>query len=265
MAFPKTIQEFARFMEGKHIDDCFILIQRIRELQDATRAKSQDSIQRLVEIVRSAEGLSSRILRAAGVQTLREDELHYAILKLGADEVRDISLRHAYRSTAASADRFRKDLWNFNFCHALVADHCRKLLKIEGEAYLPALLERLGVIIFHQYFGAEYQQLREAKDPSSTLYARETAALGYNSIDVGAQMLRLWGLEALEPALSSQLNPAAEIDQVRYFARSITARITKAFHDGVTYDPAVIDPLAKALGPDYHVKAIEHLRSALLR
>jgi hypothetical protein len=33
----------------------------------------------------------------------------------------------------------------------------------------------------------------------------------------------------------------------------------------VTYDPAVIDPLAKALGSDFHVKAIEHLRSALLR
>ena len=167
MAFPKTLPALLLFMEGKHIDDCFVLMQRIRDINEATKAKSQDSVQRLIEIVKSAEGLSTRILRAAGVQTLRADELHYAILKLGTNEVRDISLRHAYGSMAGSADRFRKDLWNFNFCHALVADHCRKLLGIEGEVYLPALLERLGVIIFHQYHGPEYRQLRETRSPAA--------------------------------------------------------------------------------------------------
>jgi HD-like signal output (HDOD) protein len=265
MAFPKTLQEVLLFMEGKHIDDCFFLMQRIREISEATKDGSQESVQRLVEIVKSAEGLSTRILKAAGVQTLRQDELHYAILKLGTTEVRDISLRHAYRSTSATTDRFRRDLWNFNFCHALVADHCRKLLTVEGEAYLPALLERLGVIVFHQYYGPEYRQLRESLNSSTNLYAHETATLGYNSIDVGAQTLHLWGLEALTAPLANQLTPATEIDKVRYFARSITSKITNLFPDGVTYDPAVIDPLAKALGSDFHVKAIEHLRSALLR
>jgi HD-like signal output (HDOD) protein len=265
MAFPKTLPDLLLFMEGKHIDDCFVLMQRIRDINEATKAKSKESVQRLVEIIKSAEGLSTRILRAAGLQTLREEELQYAILKLGSEEVRDISLRHAYGSTAGSADRFRKDLWSFNFCHALVADHCRKLLGVEGEVYLPALLERLGAIILHQYYGPEYRQLRDAQSPSTTLYAHETAVLGYNSIEVGAHTLELWGLQELAAPLAGQLTPATEIDQVRYFARSITARITNLFNDGVTYDPAVIDPLARALGPDFHVKAIKHLRSALLR
>jgi hypothetical protein len=79
------------------------------------------------------------------------------------------------------------------------------------------------------------------------------------------QTLELWGLQELAAPLAGQLTPATEIDKVRYFARSITARIANLFNDGVTYDPAVIDPLARALGPDFHVKAIKHLRSALLR
>lgn len=252
-------------MEGKHIDDCFSLMQRIRDINEATKARSNDSIQRLVEIVKSAEGLSTRILRAAGVPALREDELQYAILKLGAEEVRDISLRHAYGSTAASADRFRKDLWNFNFCHALVAEHCRSLLGVGGEVYLPSLLERLGMIVLHQYHGPEYRQLRESKDPSATLYEHETAMLGYNSIEVGVHTLELWGLQELAAPLAAQLTPATDIDRVRYFARNVTTRITNLFNDGVVYDPAVIDPLAKALGPDYHARAIDHLRTALLR
>jgi HD-like signal output (HDOD) protein len=165
MAFPKTLPALLLFMEGKHIDDCFVLMQRIRDINEATKARSQESVQRLAEIIKSAEGLSTCILRATGVQRLREEELHYAILKLGSDEVRDISLRHAYRRTSGSADRFRKDLWNFNFCHALVADHCRKLLGVESEVYLPALLERLGVIILHHYYGPEYRQLRDAQSP----------------------------------------------------------------------------------------------------
>ena len=74
MAFPKTLQEVLLFMEGKHIDDCFFLMQRIREISEATKDGSQESVQRLVEIVKSAEGLSTRILKAAGVQTLRQDE-----------------------------------------------------------------------------------------------------------------------------------------------------------------------------------------------
>jgi hypothetical protein len=115
MAFPKTLPALLLFMEGKHIDDCFVLMQRIRDINEATKARSQESVQRLAEIIKSAEGLSTCILRATGVQRLREEELHYAILKLGSDEVRDISLRHAYRRTSGSADRFRKDLWNFNF------------------------------------------------------------------------------------------------------------------------------------------------------
>lgn len=265
MAFPKTLPALLLFMEGKQIDDCFFLMQRIRDINEATKAKSKESVGRLVEIVKSAEGLATRILRAAGVPTLREDELHYAILKLGSEEVRDIALRHAYGSTAGSADRFRKDLWNFNFCHALVAEHCRRLLGVEGEAYLPALLERLGVIILHQYHGPEYLQLRNSRNPSTTLYEHETAVLGYNSIDVGVHTLELWGLQELAAPLAGQLTPATDVDRVRYFARSVTARITNVFNDGAVYDPAVIDPLAAALGPDFHVKAIEHLRAALLR
>ena len=265
MALPKTLPALLLFMEGKHVDDCFALMQRIRDINEATKAKSNDSVDRLVEIIKSAEGLTTRILRAAGVQTLRSEELNFAILKLGANEVRDIALRHAYGSTAGAADRFRKDLWNFNFCHALVADYCRKLLGVEGEAYLPALLERLGVIILHQYFGPEYRQLRDSRNSSTTLYAHETEVLGYNSIEAGVHTLELWGLQELAAPLSTQLTPVTEIDKVRYFARNITARITNLFRDGVTYDPAVIEPLAKTLGPDFHAKAIEHLRTALLR
>ena len=265
MSIPKTLPAMLQFMEGRHVDDCFLLMQRIRDLNEATRARSQDSIQKLVDIVKASEGLATRILRAAGVQSLHPDELNFAILKLGTQEVRDIALRHAYGSMAGSGDRYRTDLWNFNFCHALVADHCRKLLGLDGEVYLPALLERLGVIILHQYFAADYRAVREGRGAAESLYDRERAALGYTSIEVGAHTLELWGLGELAAPVEAQLTPASDLDRVRYFARFLAGRMAPVFADGVAYEPEVLEPLAQALGADFQSRAVEYLRMALRR
>ena len=177
--------------------------------------------QQLAGLIENDPALTTRVLSIVNspVFGLRREvtSLQQAVAFLGISGVRTVSLgfslakgllRSAWRDIRAEAS------WKRAVTAAAVARDLAVLQHLvqKEEAFLGALLQDIGILALREVLGTEYEELivRHGTEHGE-LVAAEQAQLGCDHAEVGAWLLRDWGLPSLFGALvGASHDPTAE-------------------------------------------------------
>jgi len=267
MNFPPNIAELLAFLDTQKIDDDLSVLQTISALSRHLAAENV-SYETIADIVQQSEPLALEIVAAVGAPRSTHLPVLEALLLLGQTRIKKIITLHSFRQIhrtfqpAVPRDIHRKNVWTFSYCHALLAQRCQEACGVEGDVYLPALLERAGVIIFNQFFFEAYSDSLAGKPAHCSRYDWEREKLGYDSIEVGARYLEHLKIDDLAGQVRTQLAPQTEADAIRYFARHLTRAKVPVFFDDVALDEAIIAGIRNKLEPDFEHAAVLYLKTA---
>lgn len=265
--FPETVDDVLAILDSQKVDDSLNVLHLLTALAYHLR-REHASFETIADIVRQSEPLSVEIIKAAGFPRGESPTVLAALLRLGTRRIQRLVADHSFRQihrtfrSQSPQDINRNNVWTFSYSHALLAQRCDDACGGGGDVHLPALLERTGIIIFNQFFFEPYAELLLAKPRERSRYEWEDEHLGYNSIEVGARYLEHLGIPDLAGKVRTQFVPQSDADEIRYFARYLTAAKVPIFRDDVTYDPAIIARVAERLGADFERTAVDYLRTA---
>jgi hypothetical protein len=268
MNFPPNITALVRFLDAQKIDDSLSVLHTITALSRHLAVQNA-SYEEIADIVEKSEPLTMDILAAAGGSTRGSSPtVLEALLQLGNTRIKKIVTLHSFRQihrtfqTKTARDVHRNNVWSFSYSHALLSQRCHDACGNDGDAYLPALLERTGVILFGQFFFDAYSALIASKPDNCNRYDWEMMHLGYNSIEVGARYLEHLKIDDIAARVRAQLKPRSESDEIRYFARHLALAKVPVFFDDVVYDEEIIARVRERLGPEFEEGAVLYLKSA---
>lgn len=175
------------------------------------------------KIVESDTGLAARLLKIANSPlwglSQKIESIRHALTIVGREELKLLALSTVVR------DSFRnisKDLIDLNsFWHNSVAcgvisreigrlNNCPNLERY----FMAGMLHNIGsLVIFNKTPKTSIEILSECEQQNETLFVIENQILGYNHCDVGAGLLKLWGIPSpLVEATLHHHDPIAAVE-----------------------------------------------------
>lgn len=162
-------------------------------------------IPKLQSLLAQDPALSARVLRAANSPCYARGQqvktLSRALVLLGAKTTSVMALSFSLKATVDKSRQIQNAFpWDEYWRHSIVAAvSCRSLARIQRlwnpeEAFFCGLLSRIGQIALATAAPDTYQHALKAADgklPTSTI---ERESLGFSQQEVGASLLRSWGL-----------------------------------------------------------------------
>ncbi len=186
----------------------------IELLQDGDNNK-----QEIADVVSHDPGLLARVLHAANNSSdgsSREIvDAYDAVSAINDNELRTII------TTATAIDSFQNvdtdlvdinDFWNHSVCCGLaariLAERCEKANP--EHAFIAGVLHDIGqLVIYHALPQLATEVLRKAGEPEAYRYRAEKEIIGITHADVGAELLKSWGLpEYLHEVVQFHHEPA---------------------------------------------------------
>lgn len=198
----------------------------------------------LAEVIANDTALSSAIVRAinSSFYGLRRKvaSVRQAIALLGLQSVQTLvlglSLANAVPAEARAADLtayWRRCVYSAAAARALAA---RFLPGSVEDCFIAALLMDLGTLVLDQALGERYGQVSRRARNHAELAALESAALDANHAEVGAMLVRYWGLPAaLEVPVGAHHGPqTVENQRLRMVAEvlELSGRCAEVFVSG---------------------------------
>jgi HD-like signal output (HDOD) protein len=178
-----------------------------------------DDTNKLIELIRTDPEISAKILQtvnsAAYYHSQKVASLNYAILYLGTNLVRDITLRVAIQSDHLLGNPVQnfavEKVWTSSYIASSIGFQLAKQLGLDnaGELSTQALLLGLGNLAMIGY-QTEYAQLYTIDIPLIDRISIEQQDLGSNSALVGGKLAEEWNLPApIIAGLNNSLLPQA--------------------------------------------------------
>ncbi|WP_429884746.1 sensor domain-containing diguanylate cyclase [Geoalkalibacter halelectricus] len=169
---------------------------------DAVR-RDDSSFRDLGRIIASDPALSAKILRVANSTFYSPkypvDTIEKAIALLGIDQLKNIALSfviaQGMRGTAGEGFDFDY-FWRRAVTAAVGAELVAQHLNCKtGDTFVSALLMDLGVMVMHFWDPGSYAQaLSDKRASGERLAAVERRMFGFDHSELGAELLRSWGL-----------------------------------------------------------------------
>lgn len=172
------------------------------------RSDPHAGVRELCEVIRADPGIAAQVLRYANCALHaargRSDSLERAIVVVGFEVVLTLALGSALMGTLrvplrlhpALGDLWRRAVYAASTCESLARAVPAGLGVGTGAAYLAGLLQDVGYLVVAQRFAREFLQWRRTVQlhPELDESALETHMLGMTHTQIGASLLRAWGL-----------------------------------------------------------------------
>ncbi len=194
--------EMTRRLEGlRHLPALPASVLRLVSTLQADDASAAD----VERIVRSDEAIAAAVLRAAnsarGGRSGRVFTLQESIARLGTRELRRIAFAQQcsgmLHDGGTGYGLRRGDLWRGALAGALAAEAiARRTRSLDpGLAYVAAMLRDVGKLAMSALFGDETLAATFVDAPAGASHlAVECAAFGVDHAELGAELVRIWGL-----------------------------------------------------------------------
>ena len=175
-----------------------IAVQILNTVQDEAA-----SLQDLTQIIAADPALTLKMLRVAnsGLYSMPNEisTIERAVSILGTNVVKNIALSFVIAKDLRGTDRGQFDFdyfWRRSVTTAVAAELLCKLLKHDDQdIFVTALLQDIGVLILFLGKGNEYSGLLEERMLlEKTLRDLEKAKFGFDHQQVGAALLKAWGV-----------------------------------------------------------------------
>jgi len=184
----------------------------VLQILDAVR-KEDTCLQKLAQIISADPALTTKLLRVAnsGIYSLANEvtSVDRALCVLGTNVIKNIVLSFVIAGNLRGSSNISFDFdyhWRRSVTAAVAAELLSNLIQQNGEnIFVTSLLQDIGVLIMFLCKGDEYSGLLEERMTTGvTLRVLEEKKYGFNHQQLGATLLRSWGL------------PAAIAEPIRY-------------------------------------------------
>lgn len=162
------------------------------------------SFQDMSQIIGRDAAITARVVALANSSYYnrgrRVDSLERALFMLGTNTIKTIvitaSIQQFFSGFSSTHTAYLRQFWRQSLGCALMAKSLAILTSYADadEAYLTGLLHNIGELVLETNYGEAYQQLRDQADSSLAQVNAEHAQLGISHPQVGAWLLREWGI-----------------------------------------------------------------------
>jgi len=183
------------------------------------------TIQDISEIVKTDPSLVANVLKVVnspyyGIRS-KVDTISRAISIIGLDDLYNII------TTVVAVNSFSKiathlvkpaTFWRHSFCTAILAKKIAGLCNVlhTERLYVVGLLHDIGSLILYSTFPEESEEIIKIADGDEEVHYRtEKEKLGFTHADIGAELLKQWGLpDVLTETIKQHHEPCANEDVV---------------------------------------------------
>jgi len=238
---------------------------RVNELVDDPSASTRD----IAAVIRLDAGLAAAVLKLANSafygMPSRVDSVDQAIALIGQNALRDLVLATSVVSTFKGIPGELVDMqtfWDNSTTCGVIARNLGQLCGVrESERlFLAGLLHGVGRLVFFARRPEQYREVLQVKDRGeAALVAAERRVFGFGYAELGAALLRLWGLpEMLGTVVAHHLEPGAApayrketaiLHVANDMAASLTPKVMSERQAG-EYTPAFDEAAFASLGLD---------------
>ncbi len=208
------------------------------DMLDACHGKSA-SFQDMSQIIGRDAAIAARVVALANSSYYnrgrRVDSLERALFMLGTDTIKTIvitaSIQQFFSGFSSTHTSFLRKFWRQSLNCALMAKSLAILTSYPDadEAYLTGLLHNIGELVLETNYGEDYQSLREQSASPLAQVNDEQLHLGISHADVGAWLLREWGISdfaadalAYHHASLSDVGDAHHLVKIIYLAAQLS-------------------------------------------
>ena len=193
-----------------------------------TVQKEDTSLQELARIISADQALTAKLLRVANsgiyAPTNEITNIDRALSVLGTNVIKNIALSFVIASDLRgdSSASFDFDYyWRRSVTAGVAAELLSQLLQRQNaDIFVTALLHDIGVLIMFLCKGDEYSHLLEERIATGIpLRDLETRKFGFNHQQLGATLIRSWGLpEVIAEPIGYHHDPAQAPEEHRFAA-----------------------------------------------
>jgi putative nucleotidyltransferase with HDIG domain len=177
------------------------------------------SVSKLTQVISADQVLTAKVLKIAnspfyGFQR-KISTLDFAIMVLGFDSLKEILISISLISSfKKKQDKYfnSKEFWEHSLATGIAARTLARQLgyRISGESFVAGLIHDIGILVTHQYFHDDYEQIVDAvTGGKSTFQDMEETVLFATHGDIGAWLAERWNLpDQLIEAIKFHHKPA---------------------------------------------------------
>jgi len=183
----------------------------------------------LGRVISTDQALTARMLKIANSAFYgfpkRISTIDFAIVVLGFDALKEIvmsvSIINSFR-TKTNQEFNAEQFWQHSIVCGITARQAAQNsgYRISGEAFVAGLLHDIGILILHQHFRREFQEILQLQQKEGIPYLEaEEHVLGTTHAEVGSWLAERWNLpNQLVEAIAYHHNP----DEAQYNPKLVT-------------------------------------------